>query len=91
MTTTLRLDTRTSDAAREGELVRASAVTVADVALLPEGIPFMIPLGQAYYWSAAWQSDLRDSMRALEAGEIETFDSDDPNDVVRWLFSDDDA
>ena len=51
-------------------------------------MPASIPADQAYYWSAAWQDDIRDSLEALAGGEYEDFDSDDPNDVVRWFLSD---
>ena len=56
---------------------------------IPHSMPAMIPADQAYYWSASWQQDIRDSMAALDAGDFEDFDSDDPNDVVRWFLSDD--
>jgi hypothetical protein len=89
-TDTLRVNTHTSDATSEEEIVLLASASVARATLLPDGVPFMIPLGQDYYWSAPWQRGLRESMQALEAGDFETFDSDDPNDAVRWLFSDDD-
>ncbi len=49
-------------------------------------IPAFIPADQAYYWSFPWQDDVRASREALAAGEYEDFDSDDPNDVARWLL-----
>jgi hypothetical protein len=54
------------------------------------GIPAAIPADQAYYWSFEWQDDIRESMAALAAGDFVDFDSDDPNDVARWLLSPDD-
>lgn len=54
------------------------------------GIPAAIPSDQAYYWSFNWQEDIRESMAALAAGEYVDFDSDDPNDVARWLLDPDD-
>lgn len=64
--------------------VEASA-TAADAAA-PSHMPSSIPADQVYYWSAIWQQGIADAMRALGEGDFEDFDSDDPNDVVRWLF-----
>ena len=50
-------------------------------------VPLMIPADEAYYWSRPWQDDVLTSMEALRAGEFVDFDSDDPNDVARWLLS----
>jgi|RhiMetdeSRZDD1v2_1073273.scaffolds.fasta_scaffold1059901_3 hypothetical protein len=55
----------------------------------PSLMPASIPSDQVYYWSALWQDSIREAMTALDAGEYEEFNSDDPADVVRWLFSDD--
>jgi hypothetical protein len=52
-------------------------------------MPASIPSDQAYYWSANWQTDIRESLAALKAGEYVEFDSDDPNDIVRWFLSGD--
>jgi hypothetical protein len=49
-------------------------------------VPAFIAAGDAYYWSFQWQSDVRESMAALAAGDYEDFDSNDPNEVSRWLF-----
>jgi hypothetical protein len=49
--------------------------------------PAFIRADEAYYWSVPWQQDVRESMAALAAGDYEDFDSDDPNDVARWLLS----
>lgn len=78
----------------------STATTVgadADVAYQPSALdrvsrhmPLFIPRDQAYYWSFSWQKDIRESMAALENGDYEEFDSDDPNDVVRWLLSEED-
>ncbi len=54
---------------------------------LPRTAPLFIRADEAYYWSVPWQRDVRESMAALAAGEYEDFDSDDPNDVARWLLS----
>lgn len=45
-----------------------------------------IPADQAYYWSAAWQAQEGESREALDRGDFVVFDSDDPNDIVRWLI-----
>jgi hypothetical protein len=52
--------------------------------------PAFISADEAYYWSFYWQRDVRESMAALAAGDYEEFDSDDPNDVVRWMLDVDD-
>lgn len=69
--------------------VDASAVS-SDMTRLPDKMPLSIPSGQAYYWSIMWQDDVRASIAALEAGDYADFDTDDPNDVVRWLLSEED-
>jgi hypothetical protein len=50
-------------------------------------IPLFIRADEAYYWSAPWQDDVREAMAARAAGKSVVFDSEDPNDVVHWLFS----
>jgi hypothetical protein len=68
--------------------VCAAAVTDRRVGL---GMPTSIAADQAYYWSLAWQRDIRESLEALRAGEFEDFnDSNDPNDVIRWFLAGDD-
>lgn len=44
-----------------------------------------MPHSQQYYWQRRWQQGERESMAAFEAGEGIVFDSDDPEDIVRWL------
>ncbi|MBK5218535.1 MAG: hypothetical protein JJE35_01930 [Thermoleophilia bacterium] len=53
----------------------------------PRRVPAFISADQAYYWSREWQQDVLASMQALREGEFQDFDSDDPNDVARWLLS----
>lgn len=53
-------------------------------------MPAFISAEEEYFWSVPWQRDIRESMAAREAGQSRVFDSDDPNDVVRWLLSHDD-
>jgi hypothetical protein len=49
-------------------------------------VPFAIPRDQLYYWSREWTEDVEASLAELEAGEFVDFDSNDPNDVARWLL-----
>jgi hypothetical protein len=77
---TIRTGTRTSVAASVGATASRGVTTSPSV-------PAYIGLDEAYYWSFKWQQDVRESMAALAAGEYEDFDSDDPNDVARWLLS----
>jgi len=53
-------------------------------------VPMFISADEGYYWSVAWQEDVRAAMAARARGESVVFDSDDPNDVARWLLSIDD-
>jgi hypothetical protein len=57
----------------------------------PSEMPAFIQADEAYYWSSPWQRDAREAMAARAAGESAVFDSDDPDDVVRWLLSVDDG
>lgn len=52
-------------------------------------VPLTIPTAQAYYWSGAWQQSERETLASFEAGNGVTFDSDDPDDIVRWLHAPD--
>lgn len=52
-------------------------------------VPLTMPSGQTYYWRHEWQKDERESLAALEAGDAIVFDSDDPEDIVRWLHAPD--
>jgi hypothetical protein len=42
------------------------------------------------YRNARWQADERESLAAIERGDVKVFDSEDPYDVVRWMTSTDD-
>jgi hypothetical protein len=57
-------------------------------ALASRGLPPAISREEAYYWSARWQREEAESLQERAAGNFVTFDSDDPNDVIRWLLSD---
>lgn len=62
----------------------AGAVS-SDITRLPDKTPLFVPSGQAYYWSIPWRNDVGASMAALKVGDYADFDTDDPNDVARWL------
>lgn len=51
-------------------------------------IPPAVPADQAYYWSALWQSGIRESREALEHGRFREFDSG--TDLARWLLTEND-
>jgi hypothetical protein len=65
-------------------LSTAAATNSPDV---PRTMPAFIRADESYYWSFPWQEDVREAMAALAAGDYEEFDSDDPNDVVRWMLT----
>lgn len=69
--------------------VLISAASSIDERRTPTRMPAAIPADQAYYWSHGWQADVQEAREALLRGDYEEFDSDDPNDVARWLLSDD--
>lgn len=52
------------------------------------GLPSAIEAGQAYYWSAQWQTDEAESVHELERGEGRCFDSIE--DALAWLRSPED-
>jgi hypothetical protein len=54
-------------------------------------MPAFISAEEEYFWSVPWQEDIRESLAERKAGESRVFNSDDPNDVVRWLLSHDDS
>jgi hypothetical protein len=51
-------------------------------------LPSAIEAGQAYYWSAQWQTDEAESVHELERGEGRCFDSIE--DALAWLRSPED-
>ena len=69
---------------------RLAAAAAGNGWAAPRIVPPFIGADEAYYWSFPWQEDVRAAMTARAAGESVLFDSDDPNDVVRWLLSEDD-
>jgi len=52
-------------------------------------VPLTMPSSQEYYWRQCWQQGERASLAELEAGHGIVFDSDDPEDIVRWLHEPD--
>ncbi len=56
---------------------------------VPRTMPAFLRADEAYYWSFKWQEDVREAMAARAAGDSVLFDSDDPNDAVRWLLDED--
>jgi hypothetical protein len=88
MTSTVTLNPAASTSTREHVELAPSASNAP--AGLPRIAPVFIRADEAYYWSFHWQRDVQASMRALSEGEYEEFNSDDPNDVVRWMLSVDD-
>jgi hypothetical protein len=98
--TTATLELLTLPVAVNTDSLRAVGASVGDVSLAPPPVmvpagygehpkpPFMIDRAEAYYWTAAWQDGVRDSLAALVAGKFRRFDSDDPMDLARWLLDD---
>jgi hypothetical protein len=84
-----KLDTNhptTSGATFSGTVASLASTNVP----LGQGIlPLFIPADEAYYWSSRWQENVHEAMVARERGDSIVFDSDDPNDAVRWLLSED--
>jgi hypothetical protein len=70
--------------------VDLSATALSAPEPVGEDMPPVIPADQVYYWSSEWRRAIAQSHAALEAGDYVEFDSDDPNDIVRWFLSDDD-
>ncbi len=83
MTGILAINNATSGAPAAVGLAAAAGNTLG----APRTMPAFIRADEAYYWSFQWQDDVRESMAALAAGDYEDFDSDDPNDVARWMLS----
>ena len=70
--------------------VVASSVSVWSPvpARVSRDLPPAISREEAYYWTARWQNDEAESLREHAEGRSITFDSDDPDDVIRWLLAD---
>jgi len=87
-TITLNTEVRTTSLL---EYVDASPTASNDLGGSPRLAPAFIRADEAYYWSFHWQQDVQETMSALSRGEYEEFDSDDPNDVARWMLRVDDC
>jgi len=53
-------------------------------------VPLTIPSAQAYFWGHKWQQAERETLAAFDAGQGIVFDTDDPQDILRWLHAPDD-
>lgn len=51
--------------------------------------PLFIAQDEIFFWTAAWQAGERESAAERAAGNSIVFDSDDPQDIIRWLHADD--
>ncbi|MGI8802477.1 MAG: hypothetical protein ACR2KV_09940 [Solirubrobacteraceae bacterium] len=52
-------------------------------------VPLTMPRSQKYYWTARWQRAERATLATIDAGDSIVFDSEDPEDIVRWLHTPD--
>lgn len=89
MATTLEIIPSATTAPNGGNVHFTPSAATGAGDRVPQSMPASIPADQAYYWSFLWQNGVREAMAALDAGDYEEFDSDDPNDIVRWFLSDD--
>lgn len=80
----------TASTASPAQISTLPVPAATNAPLGPRTIPTFIGADEVYYWSSPWQEDVREAMAARAAGESVLFDSDDPNDVVRWLLADED-
>jgi len=90
MTDTLTINTAVQTVSTPDSWCIAPVAGVSNDARISRTIPAFVRADEAYYWSFRWQQDVAESMAALASGDYEDFDSDDPNDVARWLLSMDD-
>lgn len=51
--------------------------------------PLFVARDEIFFWTAAWQAGERASAAERHAGKSILFDSDDPEDIIRWLHADD--
>ena len=79
------IDVRPEDASASGVSMEAASTISSES---PVTALFAIPRDELDYWSFTWKRDEEESRLAREAGDSVVFDSDDPNDAVRWLLSD---
>jgi hypothetical protein len=69
------------------EQTHASGVPTQD----RQRVPLTMPRSQAYYWRSPWQKAERASLEEMAAGQAVRFDSDDPDDIIRWLDAPDES
>jgi len=60
-------------------------------AVFDRRIPLTIPSSEEFFWRFDWQQGERDTLAELEAGNAIIFDSEDPEDIVRWLHEPDES
>ena len=90
MTTTMPVQDLTASIEQSRIRVRLSVdQTDATESSSVQRVPLTIPRAQAYYWGYEWQQGERESRAELDAGHGIVFDSDDPQDIVRWLHEPD--
>jgi hypothetical protein len=85
MTTTLHFDERRTTGT-PGVGVNAAASNIAPQ-LAGRHVPATMSIDDTLFWSLKWQAETRQSERARAEGRSVVFDSADPLDVVRGLFS----
>jgi hypothetical protein len=86
----LTLTSNQTTAASATDVARnAPSASNTDPARTPHTMPAFVSAEEAYFWTFAWQEGIREAMAEREAGNSVVFGSDDPDDVVRWLLSDD--
>lgn len=54
-------------------------------------LPISLPAEQTYFWTYRWQEAEAEALAEIKRGDYLLFDSDDPQDVARWLLSDNGA
>lgn len=85
------LTIRTAPTAESGtSLLVSDLMASINTAAKPDGAraPLFIPLGQDYFWTAAWQRGEAEALREIANGDIRRFTSGEA--AVRWLLADDD-
>jgi len=82
MMTTYAIDIRATTGV---DVLRGVATTYTDrtPTRAQQVVPVLVAGDQAYYWTARWQADERESVQALKRGEGQTFES--AADLVAWL------
>jgi hypothetical protein len=85
---TLPVDSRaTTSSAEDGELEVRSDAT--ETSVRKQRVPLIMPSEQEYFWHFEWQQGEREAAAERDTGKVVRFDSDDPEDIVRWLHESD--